>query len=249
MAPETLLSHLHRADGSATYAHNGYTIIGAVNGPIEVLRRDELPEEATVEVNIRPAIGVGTPRERHLETLLHSALRSVILIQNIPRTLVQITLQVRTLPEEDSVTGINTSLTILPHLIHTALLALLSSSVPLRTVITSTVVAIPAKSSNPLLSPTAKDLFRANPIKSTHVFAFSGDANLVLNESDGVFTYEEWDEACEMALELCCREEPDGGVALGGAMDVDGQSENLEQWLRQVVKKKVEIEQKWRVAT
>lgn len=249
MAPEAVLSHLHRADGSATYAHNGYTIVGAVNGPIEVLRRDELPEEATIEVNVRPAIGVGTPRERHLETVLHNALRSVILIRNIPRSLVQITLQVRTLPEGDDVTGVNTGLTILPHLLHTAILSLLSSSVPLRTIATSTLVAISSKSAEPLLSPTAKDLFRAKPIKSVHVFAFSGDRKMVLNESDGVFSYKEWDEVCEMAEELCCREEQDGGVSLGEGMDVDGQSENLEEWLRQVVKRKVEVEQKWRTAT
>lgn len=60
VVPETTLSHLNRADGSATYSHNGYTIIGAVNGPIEVQRRDEMPEEATIEVNIRPAAGVGS---------------------------------------------------------------------------------------------------------------------------------------------------------------------------------------------
>lgn len=60
MAPDAILSHLHRADGSATYTYNGYCIIGAVNGPIEVQRRDELPEEATVEVNVRPAAGVGS---------------------------------------------------------------------------------------------------------------------------------------------------------------------------------------------
>ncbi len=51
---------LHRADGSATYSANGYTVVGVVNGPLEVQRRDELPEEAAIEVNIRPAIGVGS---------------------------------------------------------------------------------------------------------------------------------------------------------------------------------------------
>jgi exosome complex component RRP46 len=123
MAPAAVLSHLHRADGSATYAHHGYCIIGAVNGPLEVLRRDELPEEATVEVNVRPAVGVGGtythssgrgaadsttgPQERHLETLLHDTLRSIILTRSIPRTLVQITLQVRSLPGEDGSTGVS----------------------------------------------------------------------------------------------------------------------------------------------
>jgi exosome complex component RRP46 len=57
--PTALLSHLHRADGSATFSQNGYTVIGAVNGPIEVQRRDELPEEAAIDVVIRPAAGVG----------------------------------------------------------------------------------------------------------------------------------------------------------------------------------------------
>lgn len=55
----TTLSPLHRADGSATYSSNGYSVITAVNGPIEVQRRDELPEEAAVDVAIRPASGVG----------------------------------------------------------------------------------------------------------------------------------------------------------------------------------------------
>lgn len=58
--PTATLSHLNRADGSATYSANGYTVVGAVNGPIEVQRRDELPEEAAIEVNVRPAAGVGS---------------------------------------------------------------------------------------------------------------------------------------------------------------------------------------------
>ena len=65
--PTALLSHLHRADGSATFSQNGYTIIGSVNGPIEVQRRDELPEEAVVDVIVRPAAGVGGMLRRFRE--------------------------------------------------------------------------------------------------------------------------------------------------------------------------------------
>lgn len=71
VAPDVTLTHLNRADGSATYTHNGYSIIGAVNGPIEVQRRDEMPEEATIEVNVRPASGVGS-RECPMSCFLHS---------------------------------------------------------------------------------------------------------------------------------------------------------------------------------
>ena len=123
--PSIILSHLHRADGSATFSQNGYTVIGAVNGPIEVGRRDELPEEAAVDVTVRPAAGVGgesleitveyprgvlTPpvlgtRERHLESILQSTLRQVILIHNFPRTLIQITLQITSTPENETVSS------------------------------------------------------------------------------------------------------------------------------------------------
>lgn len=50
---------LHSTDGSAEYSHNGFSIIGGVNGPVEVLRRDELPEEAAIDVVVRPVAGVG----------------------------------------------------------------------------------------------------------------------------------------------------------------------------------------------
>lgn len=42
------------------------------------------------------------PKERHLETLIHNTLRHVILVRNHPRTLIQVTLQVLTVPEGDA---------------------------------------------------------------------------------------------------------------------------------------------------
>jgi exosome complex component RRP46 len=43
---------------------------------------------------------VGT-RERHLESIIHSTLQHVILSQNHPRTLIQVTLQVVRVPDSD----------------------------------------------------------------------------------------------------------------------------------------------------
>ncbi|KAF2746097.1 hypothetical protein M011DRAFT_478483 [Sporormia fimetaria CBS 119925] len=247
MAPEVLLSPLHRADGSATYTQNGYSIIGAVNGPIEVLRKDELPSEATLEVHVRPAVGVGSPKERHLETLLTSTLRSIILTHHLPRTLIQLTLQVRSIPAEDAICGVSAYLTLLPHLINTSLLSLLSSSIPLRTTVTAALVVSPTSSPTmPLVMPTAQEILRAGRIKHAHVFAFDGERKMVVCESEGSFTFEEWEEAWEVAEDVCCR---DGGVGLGEAMQVDGQSENLEGWLREVVRRKVEGEQRWKSGT
>lgn len=57
--PQARLATLPRADGSATYAYGGYTVTASVNGPLEAQRRDEDPDEANVDVIVRPAAGVG----------------------------------------------------------------------------------------------------------------------------------------------------------------------------------------------
>jgi ribonuclease PH len=57
--PAAELSHLPKSDGSATFSYQGYTITTAVNGPVEAQRRDENAFEALVDVNVRPAAGVG----------------------------------------------------------------------------------------------------------------------------------------------------------------------------------------------
>jgi exosome complex component RRP46 len=58
--PSANISVLHRADGSAQYLAAGYTVVAAVNGPLEVGRRDELPQHAALEVTVRPSVGVGS---------------------------------------------------------------------------------------------------------------------------------------------------------------------------------------------
>lgn len=57
--PKVVFGPLPHADGSASYSWHGFEIVGAVNGPIEAQRRDELPQEVFLEVNIRPASGTG----------------------------------------------------------------------------------------------------------------------------------------------------------------------------------------------
>jgi exosome complex component RRP46 len=106
MAIQPSLHSLNRADGSATYnSPNGYSILAAVNGPVEVQRRDELPEEAHIEVNVRPHDGVGQVKERHLELIVANTLRDVILVHMFPRQMVQLTFQILEVPVDDNAIG------------------------------------------------------------------------------------------------------------------------------------------------
>ncbi|KAF2220858.1 ribosomal protein S5 domain 2-type protein [Elsinoe ampelina] len=223
--PEAKLGPLHRADGSATYSHAGYSVICAVNGPVEVQRRDELPDEAAIEVNVRPAVGVGGPRERHLETLIHSTVRHIILTHLHPRTLIQITLQILSLPETESDLRSSSHIHLLPPLLNTTSLALLHASIPLSTTLTSTIIALPSSPPShpsalstpssgtaPILDPSPAQILQA---KSVHVFAFSSKGEVLLAASEGGFGVEEWEGAEEVAR-VACLATSEGQARKGG---------------------------------
>ena len=90
------LHPLHRSTGSAHYVSEAFAqeILCAVNAPVDVQRRDELPQETYVDVHVRPSSGVGLVRERHLEGIIQSLVRDIVLGRLWPRTAVQITLQI-----------------------------------------------------------------------------------------------------------------------------------------------------------
>ncbi|KAH8156414.1 hypothetical protein CIB48_g11829 [Xylaria polymorpha] len=205
--PEALLSHLHKVDGSATYSYAGYTVIGAVNGPIEAQKRDELPEEAIIDVVVRPAAGVGGTRERHLESLLQSTLRQIVLVNNFPRTLIQIILQITVTPDNEYVNGklvqAHVNLPVLPALLQTATLSLLSASLPMTATLTSTSLAIVSEDGRrqTVANPTAREIEQS---QSFHVLAFTSQNELILAESEGAFTMKEWDDIYSAARGQCC---------------------------------------------
>lgn len=83
VAPTASLTPLSRADGSASYQcpATGANILGSVNAPVELPgRRDALkPEEATVEVFVKPGTAPGGVGERYVEGIIKTMLGRVIL--------------------------------------------------------------------------------------------------------------------------------------------------------------------------
>lgn len=81
--PSATVSPLSRSDGSARYTcpTTGFQILGSVNGPIELGgRRDaQKPEDATVEVLVKPATAQSAIGERYVEGILKTMLGKVIL--------------------------------------------------------------------------------------------------------------------------------------------------------------------------
>ncbi|KAM0667618.1 hypothetical protein ACQRIU_003483 [Beauveria bassiana] len=211
--PRAELAPLPKADGSATYSYSGYTVTGAVNGPIEAQRRDENPFEALIDVNVRPAAGVGGTAERLLESILQRALRQLIPVRNFPRSMIQITLQVTETPENayanTKVVQAQLNLAIIPALLHAAILSLLTAAIPLKTIATAVTLAVPSddgggsgSSSNIVVDPSARE---ADTARSLHVLGYTADNELLLAESQGAFSVDEWEAVLQTGQQACCR--------------------------------------------
>lgn len=146
VGPTASLSTLSRSDGSASYKcpFTGCDVLGAVNAPIELpARRDALkPEEATVEVFVKPGNTTAGVGERYVEGILRSVLGKVILgrERGFPRRGVVITLAIvggETVDRGDSVRLLRFFLTGEPR------------SIPFNPAFKLTLPAVPHPSSGP----------------------------------------------------------------------------------------------------
>ncbi|KAJ5155360.1 Exoribonuclease phosphorolytic domain 2 [Penicillium capsulatum] len=243
VGPTASLSSLNRADGSAAYKcpATGYEVLGAVNAPIELpARRDALkPEEATVEVFVKPGNSMPGVGERYVEGILRSVLAEVILgrERGFPRRGVVITLAV--ISGKPAERGDN-YLTLLPALLHASLLALLSAAVPLSMTFSTALLGV-NRTGTIIQDPLTADA----DVTSLHVLAFSSKGQLLLNESEGRFDFETWETIREHAASVC-RGRPsvgsDGDVAMGDKSD----DTRLDGFVRETVEDRLHHDHAWK---
>ncbi|KAK5745710.1 exosome non-catalytic core subunit rrp46 [Elasticomyces elasticus] len=230
MGPDIAHHALKRADGSATFSSKLFTVLAGVNGPVDVQRRDELPEEAAIEVNVRPASGVGGPRERWLESVVAAVLRSVLLVTlQITKTL--------SLPLRGAVSDI----TVLPPLINAALLALADGGLPLQSIITAVLFAV-LSTDDAKEEPSEKELAGC---KSVHALAYNNHGDMLLSESAGKFDLSEWEQIANQAEESCraaMAASDEDGVVMDG-------TDSAVPWLRRELTSKAQAAVAWREAT
>lgn len=106
------------------------------------------------------------------------------------------------------------------------MLSLLSAALPLDTTYTSVLLGTDQDSIDKVV---IWDQNIARRLTSLHVFAFSSSGGLLLSESEGYFTMDEWEAAHDRAKEIC-----------GGATPEEGLN------LKQVVQDKIAKEQSWK---
>mmetsp|Transcript_32119 Transcript_32119/g.44531 ORF Transcript_32119/g.44531 Transcript_32119/m.44531 type:complete len:247 (+) Transcript_32119:285-1025(+) len=85
---------LARADGSARWTQDQSSVVCAVYGPRAVPGYKEDPEQATLEVTLRPKNQLPGMAETEFEKVLAGTLRSIIITSMHPRTAISVVLQI-----------------------------------------------------------------------------------------------------------------------------------------------------------
>ena len=191
---QAALRTLANADGSATYSapHESYKIVAGVNYPVEVpYRSDEIPQSTFIDINLRPHNGVGMVKERHVEDLIKRSLQAIVLGEQTPRTMLQVTLQVVSVETDESLPGGvkgggqgETYLDVLSSAFNAAMLGCLDAGVQMKTVAGAAVIGLHGKDANVVVNP---GVLQRKKCSSLHVFAFSKDGKTLLMESEGRF--------------------------------------------------------------
>jgi len=116
---------------------------------------------------------------------------------------------------------------------------------PLAITLTSTLVSVNGDgvSSKIIISPTLSDIRQANSI---HVLAFTSHHELLMVESEGSFTMDEWYAVFKTAQDVCCGidETADSDVMVDE--DLEENEENMTRFLRSTLQEKVASELQWR---
>lgn len=136
------------------------------------------------------------------------------------------------------------NLLVMPALLQTAVLALLSAAVPMRATVTSTVAAVSFDSgdSQIIMDPSPR---QADKSRSVHVLAFTSHDELLLAESEGDFTMDEWDEVYETARKICCGSAKRNEIDM--VVDEDQQAgPDLRQFVRSAAEAKATTDLYWK---
>ena len=124
----------------------------------------------------------------------------------------------------------------------TAILALISAAVPMKTTAVATAAAILPFIPEPVFDPSPRQVEQA---RSVHVFGFTRQGALLLSESEGLFTQEDWDTVHDRAREVCTEKARRDGVDM--VLDDTGHGQrNMAAFIRQEAEAKTDSDLHWK---
>lgn len=131
------------------------------------------------------------------------------------------------------------NLHVIPPLLHASVLGLLTAAVPMKAIASAAVLA--ASRDGIRVDPSVEEAAAAS---SVHVLGFTSNDELLLAESEGSFTAEEWGQVLQAGQHVCCRGEETGlDTAMGNSMV---ECPSIRSFMRSVVETKVAADLSWK---
>ncbi|XP_038642152.1 exosome complex component RRP46 [Scyliorhinus canicula] len=183
-------SLLSRPDGSACFMQGDTTILAAVYGPAEVKVSKEIFDKATLDVLLKPKVGLPGVAEKSKEQMIRNTCEATILTALHPRSSITIVLQV-----------IHDSGSLLSCCLNAACMALMDAGLPMRSVFCGITCVIDSNREI-LLDPTTK-----MEKEAAAVLTFSIDSvekQLLMSSTKGTYSVEELQQCvaiCQKAAE------------------------------------------------
>ncbi|XP_053865617.1 exosome complex component RRP46 [Malaclemys terrapin pileata] len=171
------LGPLGRPDGSAAFLQGDTSVLAGLYGPAEVKVSKELYDKATVEVLLKPKVGLPGVFEKNREQLIRKTCEAVILGALHPRTSISIVLQV-----------ISDAGALLACCLNAACMGLMDAGLPMKSLFCGVTCALDATGAISL-DPTAKQEKEARAVLT---FAISSvEQQVLMSTSKGTCSVEE----------------------------------------------------------
>nr|XP_034342787.1 exosome complex component RRP46 isoform X1 [Arvicanthis niloticus] len=168
---------LSRPDGSASFLQGDTSVLAGVYGPAEVKVSKEIFNKATLEVILRPKIGLPGVAEKSRERLIRNTCEAVVLGALHPRTSITVVLQV--------VSDAGSDTQLLACCLNAACMALVDAGVPMRALFCGVTCALDSDG-NLMLDPTTKQEKEARAVLT---FALdSSEQKLLMSTTKGLYS-------------------------------------------------------------
>jgi exosome complex component RRP46 len=137
------------------------------------------------------------------------------------------------------------NLPILPALLQTAVLALLSASIPLAMTLTSVFLALDTDGAarKVIQHPTIHQIQTASSI---HVLGFTSQGDLLVVESEGNFAMEDWDDVYEAGKTICCDDPTNSNDHEMLEDEVNEKSRGMQMFVKSALQAKVAANLHWK---
>nr|XP_002722356.3 exosome complex component RRP46 [Oryctolagus cuniculus] len=165
---------LSRPDGSASFLQGDTSVLAGVYGPAEVKVSKEIFNKATLEVILRPKIGLPGVAEKNRERMIRNTCEAVVLGALHPRTSITVVLQI-----------VSDAGSLLACCLNAACMALVDAGVPMRALFCGVTCALDSDGTL-VLDPTAKQEKEARAVLT---FALdSVDRKLLMSTTKGLYS-------------------------------------------------------------